>query len=307
MAGGGRRAILAAMTANLGVAAAKFAAYAVTGSASMLAEGIHSLADTGNQLLLLLGYTRASRPPTPAHPFGYGRERYFWAFVVAVVLFTLGSLFALYEGWQKLRHPHELRSIGWAVGVLVVALALESLALRAALVEARKLRGRRSWWAFVRHAKSPELPVILLEDTGALIGLLIAGVGVGLAWLSGDPRWDAIGTLGIGVLLFAIAIVLAVEMQSLLIGEAAGPAAHREIEQALASHPFVHRLLHLRTQHLGPEELLVGAKLVCDPQLTLAELDVMIAEIELRIRTAVPAARVIYLEPCTADTDPETI
>ena len=307
MAGGGRRAILAALSANVGVAIAKFAAYAVTGSASMLAEGIHSVADTGNQLLLLLGQARASRPPTPDHPFGYGRERYFWAFIVALVLFSLGSLFALYEGWQKLVHPHELRSAGWAIGVLVVAGAFESAALRTAVREAQALRGTHSWWQFVRHAKSPEIPVILLEDTGALLGLAIALLGVGLAMLTGDPRWDAIGTLGIGVLLFAIAIVLAIEMQSLLIGESAGPQARRAIERALESHARVRRLLHLRTQHLGPDEILVGAKLECDPELTLIEVDALIAEVEARIRAAVPAARVIYLEPCTAGTARETI
>jgi cation diffusion facilitator family transporter len=295
------------MSANLGVAIAKFAAWSVTGSASMLAEGIHSVADTGNQMLLLLGYSRSARPPTPEHPFGYGRERYFWAFIVALVLFTLGGLFALYQGWQKLLHPHELRAVGWAVGVLLVAIVLESAALRTAVIEAQSLRAGRSWWGFVRHAKSPEIPVILLEDTGALLGLAIALLGVGLALVTGDPRWDAIGTLGIGTLLIVIAVVLAIEMQSLLIGESAGPRAQLAIERALESHDRVHQLLHLRTQHLGPDELLVGAKLVCDSSLTLSEIDALIADLEARIRDAVPEASVIYLEPCTADTAPETV
>jgi len=307
VAGGSRRAILAALFANLGVATIKFVAFAYTGAASMLAEGIHSVADTGNQLLLLLGYARANRPPTPDHPFGYGRERYFWSFVVAVVLFTLGSLFALNEGWDKLRHPHELRSVEWAVGVLLVAMVLEGLALRTAVGEAQTLRRGRSWWQFIRHAKSPEVPVILLEDTGALLGLTIALIGVGLALITGDPRWDAAGTIGIGLLLGVIAVVLAIEMQSLLIGESAAPRHERAIEAALESHPNVRRVVHLRTQHLGPDELLVGAKLECDPGLTLEEIDALIADAEARVRIDVPAARVIYLEPCTADTAPETI
>ncbi len=307
MAGSSRRAILAALLANLGVATVKFAAFAYTGAASMLAEGIHSVADTGNQLLLLLGYWRAARPPTAEHPFGYGRERYFWSFVVAVVLFTLGSLFALDEGWDKLRHPHELRSVEWAMGVLIVAMVLEGSALRTAVREAQTLRGAQSWWQFVRHAKSPELPVILLEDTGALLGLTIALIGLGLALLTGDPRWDAAGTIGIGLLLGVIAMVLAVEMQSLLIGESAAPRQERAIQAALESHPNVRRLVHLRTQHLGPDELLVGAKLECDPGLTLEEIDALIADAEARVRIEVPAARVIYLEPCTGASAPETI
>lgn len=295
------------MAANFGVAIAKFVAYAVTGSASMLAEGIHSVADTGNQVLLLVGHTRALRPATPAHPFGYGRERYFWAFVVALVLFSMGSLFALYEGWQKLQHPHELSSAGWAIGVLVVAIALESGALRTAVIEANTLRAGRGWWQFIRHAKSPEIPVILLEDTGALLGLLIALVAVGLALLTGNPAWDAIGTLAIGVLLFAIAVVMAIEMQSLLIGEAAGPRARQKIVDTFESDARILRLVHLRTQHLGPDELLVAAKLECDPALTVAGFDRLVDEVEAALRRAVPTARVIYLEPCVADTSPETV
>ena len=307
MAGGNRRAILAALIANVGVAIMKFVAFAYTGATSMLAEGVHSLADTGNQLLLLLGSQRANRAPTPAHPFGYGRERYFWAFVVAIVMFTLGSLFAIYEGVHKLREPEPLNDIGWAVGVLLVAFVLEGSALRTAVVEAQKIRGDASWWEFIRRAKSPEIPVILLEDCGALLGLGIALIGLGAAAATGDSRWDAGSSLGIGLLLGAIAGVMAVEMQSLLIGESASPADQRAIVDALEADEQVIRVVHIRTEHLGPDELLIGAKLECDPDMTLREVDRLIARAEGRVRAVIASARVIYLEPCTRETDRETI
>jgi cation diffusion facilitator family transporter len=201
----------------------------------MLAETVHSIADTGNQALLLLGTRRASRPATEAHPFGYGRERYFWAFVVALVLFSLGSLFAISEGVEKLRNPHALESPEWAFGVLGVALLLESLSFRTAIREAKKLKGSYSWWSYIRHSKSPELPVVLLEDLGALLGLVFAVLGVGLAVALDEPRYDALGSVAIGALLGVIAVVLAVEMKSLLIGEAAAPEMQQRIRAAIES------------------------------------------------------------------------
>ncbi len=299
---GSRRAVLAALFANFGIAVAKFVAWSFTGAASMGAEAVHSVADTGNQALLLWGGRRARRDPTPVHPFGYGRERYFWAFVVALVLFTLGSLFAIYEGIEKLGHPEPLDHVGWALGVLAVGTVFEGYALWNARREADRVRGDASWWEFIRHAKSPELPVVLLEDTGALLGLLLAAIGVGLSALTGDPRYDSLGSIAIGVLLGAIAVVLAVEMKSLLIGEAAQPGERAAIVAAIESHPAVERLVHLRTQHLGPEELLVGAKLELDPGLSVEQLSRAIDEIEERLRARVPAARVTYLQPET-DTD----
>ena len=297
MQDGSRRAIIAALFANLGIAIAKFVAWAVTGSSAMLAEGVHSLADTGNQALLILGGARAKRDPTPEHPFGYGRERYFWAFVVSVVLFVLGALFAIYEGVEKLRHPQPLESPQWAIGVLILALVLEGLSLRTAVREALPLKGRHSWWSFVRHAKSPELPVVLLEDLAAQLGLVLALCGVGLAALLDEPRFDAIGTLAIGVLLFAVAVVLASEMKSLLIGEAASPEKRRQIVSAIESTPRVRRLIHMRTLHLGPEELLVGAKLELDPELAFVEVADTINAVEAGVRARVPSARIIFLEP----------
>jgi cation diffusion facilitator family transporter len=293
---GSRKAIAAAFLANLGIAIAKFAGFFVTGAASLLAEAIHSVADTGNQALLFLGGHRARRRPTPEHPFGYGRERYFWAFIVALMLFSLGALFAIYEGIEKLIHPHELESVAVALAVLGVAIVLEALSFRTAVVEAAAVKGDDSWWHFIRRSKSPELPVVLLEDSGALLGLLLAFAGVGAAELTGNPRWDALGSVGIGILLGVIAIVLAVEMKSLLIGESAAEPTEAAIRDAISDAPEVRRIIHLRTLHLGPDELLVAAKLDLDSS-TVPDVARAIDAAESRVRAAVPIARVIYLEP----------
>jgi cation diffusion facilitator family transporter len=299
--GHGKKAVFAAAAANLGIAIAKLIGFLITGSSALLAETIHSVADTGNQGLLLLGERRARRDADEEHPFGYGRERFFYAFVVALVLFSLGALFALYEGVQKLRHPHELDSPLVAVGLLLLAVVLESLSMRTAVREARPLKGDLGWWTFIRRAKNPELPVVLLEDLGALIGLVIALVGVALVELTGNADFDAVSTLGISVLLGVIAVVLAHEMKSLLIGESATAATVREIRAALRSAPAVRRLIHLRTLHLGPEELLVGAKVELDAGLDVREVAAAIDETEQRLREAVPIARVVYLEPDVYD------
>jgi cation diffusion facilitator family transporter len=294
---GSRRAVVAAFAANVAIAIAKFVAFSFTGAASMLAEAVHSVADTGNQALLFLGSARARRAPTEEHPFGFGRERYFWAFVVAVVLFTLGSLFAIGEGIEKLRTPHELESPIWALAVLAISIGLETFSFITARREAKELRRGESWLAFIRHTKNPELSVVLLEDLGALVGLAIAGLSVGLAVWTGDPRFDAAGSIAIGALLGAIAFVLAVEMKSLLIGEAASPADVAKLRTAMESAPSVARVIHLRTLHLGPDELLVASKVAFDPRLDFASLAKAIDEAERRMRAAVPAARLIFLEP----------
>ncbi len=300
-AGAGTKAIVAAMSANAGIAVAKFVAFAVTGSASMLAEGIHSVADTSNQGLLLLGGKRARREATDEHPFGFGRERYFWSFIVALVLFSLGGLFALFEGYEKLVHPHELERPLWAVGVLVFAIAAEGYSFRTAIVESNTVRGRRGWVEFIRKAKQPELPVILLEDAGALTGLVLALLGVGLALVTGDSMWDGLGTMAIGALLVSIAAVLAVEMKSLLIGEAATREDRAKVVAAIEGSPELARLIHLRTEHIGPDELLVTAKVELDAGLSFSEVADAIDVVEARIRDAVPAARLIYLEPDVYD------
>jgi len=297
-AAGGNRAIVAALAANLGIAVTKFAAYALTQSSSMLAESIHSLADSGNQLLLLVGGRRAQRAATPEHPFGYGRERYVFAFIVSVVLFSVGGLFALYEGYHKLQHPEPIDSWKWVpVLVLVVAIGLESYSFRTAIHESNEVRGSLGWRAFIRRAKAPELPVVLLEDFAALIGLVLALFGVGLTLITDDGTWDGLGTIAIGVLLVCVAVVLAVETKSLLLGEAATPDAVRRIEAALLADPSVRRVIHMKTLHLGPEELLVAAKIAVAPTNSAVEVAAAIDAAEARVREAEPIARVIYLEP----------
>ncbi|MDP1819508.1 MAG: cation diffusion facilitator family transporter [Acidimicrobiales bacterium] len=299
MAGGGHgtKAVVAALLANAGIAVAKFIGFLITGSASMLAESIHSVADSGNQGLLLFGGRRARRAADASHPFGYGRERYFWAFVVAMVLFSLGGAFAIFEGVEKIRHPHELESAEVAIGILVAAILLETLSFRTAIVEANKVRGDVGWWQFIRRSKNPELPVVLLEDLGALVGLVLALAGVGVALATDDARYDGIGTLSIGVLLTLIAIVLAIEMKSLLIGESADSRVEASIRSAITGQPKVDHLIHLRTQHIGPEELLVGAKVAFAPSLSIPELAEAVNGLEASVRAAVPEARVMYIEP----------
>jgi len=294
---GSTRAILAALAANAGIAAAKFVGYLITGSSSMLAESVHSVADTSNQGLLLWGQRQARREADRLHPFGYGRSRYFYAFVVALVLFTLGSVFALYEGYHKISHPEPLTSAPVAIAILVAAIGLESYSFRTAIVESRPLKGSSGWWRFIRASRNPELPVVLLEDAGALIGLIVALTGVGLTVLTGNAVWDGIGTIGIGALLGVIAVILMVEMHSLLIGEGATPEQQRAIWEALEGTSHVDRVIHLRTQYLGPDEMLVGAKIALPPDCELATVAKVIDDAEARIREAVPAARVIYLEP----------
>lgn len=296
-AGGGTRAIVAAMLANGGIAVAKFVAYIVTGSASMLAESIHSVADTSNQGLLLLGGRRAQKVADDRHQFGYGRERYFWAFVVAMVLFALGGVFSIYEGTEKIRHPHEVESLAWAIGVLVFAIIAEGLSFRTAIIESQKIKGDRTWTDFIRRSRSPELPVVLLEDAGAMIGLLLAFGGVGLTAITDDPIWDGLGTLSIGILLLAISIVLTIEMKSLLIGEAATREHITAITGAVDGVNTVNRVIDLKTQHIGPDELLVAGKIEFDRSLTNPQISDAIDDVETALRGAIPLSMQIYLEP----------
>ena len=308
--GHGAKAVIAAFFANLGIAIMKFVGFAFTGSGSMLAEAVHSVADTGNEFLLLVGGKKSRRVADEDHPFGYGRERYFWAFVVALLLFSVGAVFSIFDGIDKLRHPHTLDSPEWAIGILLGAMVLESLSFRTAIHEARKIKGAISWWRFIRTAKNPELPVVLLEDLAALIGLSMALSAVLAATLTDNATYDALGSLGIGVLLGIVAVVLAVEMRSLLLGEAADPAVQRRIAAAIESDEHVRRLIHLRTEHLGPDELLVAAKIEFAPELTIRELADVVNDVEAAVRREVPEARVMYLEPdvsrvATPAIDPE--
>jgi cation diffusion facilitator family transporter len=295
--GGGKRAIIAALLANLGIALTKFVAWALSGSASMLAEAVHSVADTGNQGLLLLGARQSKRRADSEHPFGYGRERYVYAFVVAIILFSIGGVFSIYEGIDKLTHPHTIENAWLPILVLVIAIGLESFSLRTAVKESNHVRGKESWIQFIRHAKAPELPVVLLEDVAALTGLVFAFLGVGLSIITGNTVWDAVGTLAIGTLLVVVAVVLGIETKSLLVGEGARPADTAAIRTAIEAESQVEAIIHLKTLYLGPEELLVAAKVAFAPRTKLADIATAINSLESRVGSAVPIARVIFIEP----------
>jgi len=294
---GSTKAILAALLANLGIAITKFVAYLFSGSASMLAESVHSVADSGNQLLLIIGGRRARRTASADHPFGYGRSRYVYAFLVSVVLFTVGGLFSIYEGINKLNHPHELTNVWLPITVLLVAIVLEGFSLRTAIVESNKVRGNQSWVNFVRKAKAPELPVVLLEDLAALIGLVLALLGVGLTVFTGNEAFDAYGTLAIGALLVVVAVILGIEMSSLLIGEGAGPQDVQKIRKALSETEGVESVIHLKTLYIGPEELMLGAKIAVNENSSGQDIARIIDLAEAAVRAVMPVAKTIYLEP----------
>jgi cation diffusion facilitator family transporter len=306
-ASGGTTAIIAALLANVGIALVKLLAWAVSGASSMLAEAVHSLADSGNQLLLLIGGRASRKRADSKHPFGYGRERFVYAFVVSIILFSVGGVFALYEGFEKLAHPHPLEAWWLPVGVLIAAVGLESFSLRTAIRESNPLRGSASWIEFVRHAKAPELPVVLLEDVAALIGLVFALFGVGLTALTGNPVFDSLGTLAIGALLITVAVILALETKSLLVGEGATVEDVAAIEAAIVAGGEAEGIIHMKTLYLGPDELMVGAKLAFVAETRFAEVAQAIDAIEARVRASVPAARVIYIEPDVARLDSDVL
>ena len=295
---GSRKAIIAAFFANLGIAISKFVGFLLTGSAGLAAEAVHSFADTGNQGLLMLGAKRAVKARDEEHPFGHERERYFWAFIVALVLFSMGGLFALYEGIHKFRDPHETENMGIAIGILIVAILLESYSLRTAVKETAHVKpANQSYWQFIRTAKQPELPTVLLEDVAAETGLFMALAGVLLAHFTHEPRWDAVGSISIGVLLVAVAFILGAEMKGLLMGETALPETRIALAAALREHHHVQEVIYLHTEHLGPDALLVAAKAIFDPSLAAADVSRTIDEVEAKMRAAVPAARFIFIEP----------
>jgi cation diffusion facilitator family transporter len=295
---GSRKAIIAAFFANLGIAISKFVGFLLTGSAGLAAEAVHSFADTGNQGLLMLGAKRAVKARDEEHPFGHERERYFWAFIVALVLFSMGGLFALYEGIHKFRDPHETENMGIAIGILIVAILLESYSLRTAVKETAHVKpANQSYWQFIRTAKQPELPTVLLEDVAAETGLFMALAGVLLAHFTHEPRWDAVGSISIGVLLVVVAFILGVEMKGMLMGETALPETRIALVTALREHHHVQQVIYLHTEHLGPDALLVAAKAIFDPELSAADVSQSIDEAEAKMRAAVPAARFIFIEP----------
>jgi cation diffusion facilitator family transporter len=291
------RAVIAALAANLGIAATKFAAFLITGSASLLAESVHSVADSGNQVLLLIGRTRARREETEEHQFGFGAERYVYAFLVAVILFVVGAIFSLYEGIDRIIHPEKVLSPAVAFTVLGVAIALEAFSFRTAISQSNQSRGRVAWIAFIRRAKAPELPIVLLEDFAALLGLGFASCAVILTTVTGNGRWDGAGSIAIGVLLGCVAVVLATEMKSLLVGESASPEVQRAIVVAIEESPQIEQVIHLRTLHVGPDSLLVAAKVAVKPSKLAEDVAAAIDDAERRIRAQVPIAGLIYLEP----------
>lgn len=294
---GGKKAIIAALLANLGIALTKFIAWAVSGASSLLAEGVHSLADSGNQLLLLFGGRQAKRRADSDHPFGYGRERFVYAFLVSIILFSVGGMFSIYEGIHKLQHPEPLEAWWLPLVVLLIAMVLESYSLRTAIRESNPHRGTATWFQFIRHAKAPELPVVLLEDSAALVGLILAFCGVSLTALTGNSLFDALGTIGIGILLIVVAILLGVETKGLLIGEGASAADVRAIEKAIISGGETNGIIHMKTLYLGPDEFMVGAKLAFPPEMRFSDVAKAIDAIEKRVRESVDAAKVIYIEP----------
>ncbi|MDH4074837.1 MAG: cation diffusion facilitator family transporter [Acidimicrobiia bacterium] len=303
----GTKAVVAALTGNLGIAAAKIVGFLITRSASLLAEAVHSIADSGNQALLLVGNKQARQEATESHQFGYARARYFWSFVVALVLFELGAVFAIYEGIHKIEHPAQVENLPVALVILGIAIGLESWSFRTGIGESRPLKGDMSWWRFIRASRTPELPVVLLEDFGALFGLAIAFSALALSELTGDPVWDGIGTVAIGVLLGVIATVLVVEMKSLLLGEGASPEDMAKIRTAIQTTPGVTKLIHLRTQHLGPEELLVAAKLAFDTSMSAEQIAAVINTVEVNVREQVPYAKPMYVEVGVFGPDPDPV
>ena len=296
-ANGGTRAVLAALFANMGIAVAKFVAFIFTGASSMLAEAIHSAADSGNQALLLLGGKLSRREASNRHPFGYGRERYFWSFIVALVIFSIGATFAIYEGIDRIRQPHEIDDPIWAFTVLWLGIVLESFSFRTAIAESRLVKGTSSWYRFIRQSRTPELTVVLLEDFGALIGLALALSALAIAVIWEAPIWDGIGTLSIGAVLAAIAVALAVEMKSLLIGEGLTKKDNEAVIEEIEKTEGVNRLIHIRTQYLGPEEVLIGVKAEFQNHLSIDSLRQVIDSLEANIKAVVPAAGPIYIEP----------
>jgi cation diffusion facilitator family transporter len=294
---GGTKAVIAALMANSGIAVSKFVAFAITGSTSMLSEAIHSVADSFNQVLLLIGGKRSKRVADDQYQFGYGRVRYVYGFMVAIVLFMVGGIYSLYEGWHKWNHPEPVNNHWIAIGVLTIAVILESFSLRTAVKETNKVRGKRSFAKFVRDARQPELPVILLEDFGALLGLVFAMFGVSFAVVTGDGRWDGLGAMAIGTLLIIIAIILIREMSAMLVGEGALPEEYDAVKAALESAPLVERVIHLRTLHVGPDTLLVGAKIAIERSDTAQDIAQGIDEAERLLRLAVPSAKYVFLEP----------
>ena len=285
------------MLANLGIAVTKLIAALFSGSGAMLAEAVHSFADTINQVLLLVGGRRSTKAADEEHPFGYGRARFLYGFLVASILFSVGGAYSIYEGVHKLQNPEPLEVPWLPIVVILISMVLEGFSFRTARHESLPFKGSGSWISFIRRAKAPELPIVLLEDTAALTGLFFALIGVGLTVITGNPLFDSIGTLLIGALLILVAVILGIETKSLLIGEGASPENVATIRDAINAHPTVESLIHMKTLYLGPDELMIAAKVAFPKATRLVEIATAIDALEADIRAKIPTARVIYIEP----------
>jgi cation diffusion facilitator family transporter len=301
-----RKSVLAALLANTAIAIAKFIAALISGSTSMLAESFHSVADTGNQALLLLGLKSSEKPPDEEHPFGHGKARFFWGLLVAVSLFTVGGGFSIWQGVHGLiSGEHELPSVTIALIVIAVAIGFEGYAWRTAWQQLDASRRGRGVWAALRNSKDPEVLTVLAEDTAAISGLLVAAVGISLASITGEPAYDAVGSILIGLILLAVAFLLGRENAALLLGEAVDPQVRRRIEDATRSVDGVEDLIELLTMHLGPDEFLVVADVRFRDDLDTEEIARAIDRVEETIREAEPGAARIYVEPEIREAEPE--
>lgn len=289
--------IIQSLVANLIIAVAKGVAAVFTRSGAMLAETLHSLADCGNQLLLLLGVRLSRRPPDEKHPLGYGRSLYFWSFMVALLLFTGGGVFSLYEGLHKLGHPEAVENPWLGVAILGFSLVIEGWATISNITEMNRRRGELPFFQYLRESKDSDLVVVFGENSAAVLGLALALVALGLASVTGDPRWDAIGTLAIGVVLIGVAVFLAIEVKSLLVGEAADPAITRAVEALAVEDPKVTRVLRLITVQQGPGEVLVAMKLGFLSGMTFEEVSATINGFETRLRARCPEVKWSFVEP----------
>lgn len=296
------KAIFFALSANAAVAVAKYIAAVITGSGSMLAEAVHSTADCGNQLLLLLGMKRAKKPPSDDYPLGFGKETYFWSFIVALLLFSMGGLFSIYEGWHKLHEPEPLSYPLLALGVLAFGVVVEGLSLAGCLREVNKSRGDQNLWIWFRDTREAELLVIFGEDLAALFGLSFAFAAVLAAWITGDPMWDALGSIGIGILLIVVAFFVGVEVKSLLVGQGVSPPVREDMLQFLAQQPSIKQIYNLRTLHMG-SDVMVAIKAELTEQQDARKLIADINQVEAAFRQRFAQVSWCFFEPDNTDDD----